>query len=187
MKTDGNDCTGQGVSSGPARTPSAMSTETTPPFPSIATSELSNVTTNSTINHQPDLFKIVMPINVDKFKLLLLQHPNWLLVESVCHSLREGVWPYATNPNDLLTFDFSTHSLDNTAACFMREQWDLKIVAGRYSASFSTELLPGMYSPPISTFPKTAFYELETNQWPQCWPSRPQLLDWQSWWLHSTG
>ena len=141
--------------SAPSRTPSATSTETAIPWLSIPALELSNVTTKSTINNRLDLFSIVTLINVNKFDSLLLQHLNWPLVESVCRSLREGAWLYATiNPNDPLTFNSSSHSLDNAASSFVQEQWDLKIVAGRYSASFGTELLPGMFSPLISAVPK---------------------------------
>jgi len=135
--------------------PSATSTEIAVPLPSIPALELSNVTANPTIQNRLDLFSIVIPINVNKFELLLSQHPNQPLVDSVCHSLREGAWLYATiNPNDLLTFDSSSGPLDEAVSSFVQEQWDLEIAAGRYSASFGTELLPGMYSPPISTVPK---------------------------------
>jgi len=66
--------------------------------------------------------------------------------------------------NDLLTFDSSMHSLDNAASFFCVEQWDLKITAGRYSASFRMEPLPGI-----------------------CQPSLPQLLYSQNHQSHPTG
>ena len=74
----------------PSRTPSATLTETAPPLVSVPTSELNSIAANVTINAHPKLFKIVTPINVDKFESLLVQHPNCPLVNSICHSLREG-------------------------------------------------------------------------------------------------
>src|SRR5882724_13553617 len=74
----------------PLRMPSATSTETAPPLASVPTSELNNIMANATINAHPELFKIVTPINVDKFESLLVQHPNCLLVNSICQLLREG-------------------------------------------------------------------------------------------------
>src|SRR5882724_8244889 len=96
-----------------------------------------------------------MPINVNRFESLLEQHPNHPLVDSVCRSLREGAWPFATiNPEDPTTFDFSSHTLNDSGTLFVQEQCDLEISEGRYSSSFGTELLPGMYSPSIGAVPK---------------------------------
>jgi len=83
-------------------------------------SKLNNVMANATIKTHPELFKIVTPINVDKFESLLVQHPNCLLVNSVCRSLREGAWPFAIiNKDDSITFDFSEHTLDDPTSDFI--------------------------------------------------------------------
>src|SRR5882724_7156774 len=127
----------------PSRTPSATSTETAPPLASVPTSELNSITANATINAHPELFKIVTPINVDKFESLLVQHPNRPLVNSVCRSLREGAWPFAIiNKDDPITFDFSERTLDDPTSDFVQGQRDIEILEGRYSHLFRSELLP---------------------------------------------
>ncbi|KAF8574503.1 hypothetical protein K439DRAFT_1624271 [Ramaria rubella] len=86
-------------------TPSATSTETTKPLPPVPASD----PVNQTINSCPDLFRIVTPIDVNKFEALLSPHPNRPLVDSVCLGLHEGFWPFAAiNPEHPLTND-STH------------------------------------------------------------------------------
>ena len=37
---------------------------------------------------------------------------------------------------------------------FLRDQWDEEIYLGRFSESFRTDLLPGMYAMPIHIIPK---------------------------------
>src|SRR5882724_7552396 len=107
----------------PSRTPSTTSTETAPPLASVPTPELNNVAANATIKTHPELFKIVTPINFNKFESLLCQHPNHPLINSVCHLLREGVWPYTViGKDDPITFDFSVWTLDKPASKFVREQ-----------------------------------------------------------------
>ncbi|KJA17142.1 hypothetical protein HYPSUDRAFT_206414 [Hypholoma sublateritium FD-334 SS-4] len=75
-------------------------TETARPLAYIPTAELDNPIASHTICHNTDLFKIVMPINVDKFESLLQNHPNPLFVVSVCNGLREGFWPWADTLRD---------------------------------------------------------------------------------------
>jgi len=140
-----------------------MSTKTALPFALIPASKLNNTLAINTINSQPDLFKIVMPINVNHFESLLEQHPNCPLVDSICHSLQEGAWPFVMlNPKDHMTFNFSSHILNDSATLFMQEQCDLDIPEGQYSSSFRMELLPEMYSPPIVAVPKP-HYEFVTD------------------------
>ncbi|KAF7785160.1 hypothetical protein Agabi119p4_1325 [Agaricus bisporus var. burnettii] len=51
----------------------------------------------STIRSHPNLFQIVTPINVSKFRQLLVQtkHPNPDFYNSVCNGLVKGFWPWA--------------------------------------------------------------------------------------------
>src|SRR5882724_1409606 len=107
----------------PSLTPSAMATETALPFPSVPLSELHNKTALHTIASRPDLFKIVTTINVDTLNKLLTSHPNRALVNSVCLSLRYGMWPFANvDPSAPETFDAPHRTLDATATQFTREQ-----------------------------------------------------------------
>jgi hypothetical protein len=62
-------------------------TESAPPLPSPPMNELTNSIALRTIRDNPDLFKIVTPIDIDHLECLLVLHPNRPLVLSVCHSL----------------------------------------------------------------------------------------------------
>jgi hypothetical protein len=107
----------------PACTPSTTATETAPPLPSVPDSELRNSTALDTIAAYPQLFKIVTPINVNRFEELLELHANQPLVASVCRSLHEGVWPYANvDPEFPVTFDGSERALNDAGAAFARKQ-----------------------------------------------------------------
>ncbi|KAJ8581134.1 hypothetical protein M405DRAFT_926293, partial [Rhizopogon salebrosus TDB-379] len=46
-----------------------------------------------TVAAHPELFRIVTPIDVDRFEQLLEDHPNPEFVASVCRALREGFGP----------------------------------------------------------------------------------------------
>ena len=110
-----------------------------------------------TIRNNPQLFKIVTPINVLKFEELLNSHPNKSFVESVCTSLCEGFWPWANTQREEYpaTWDFSERPLKTEReADFLRDQRDIEVSTGRYSENFGTDLLPGMYSTPIHVVPK---------------------------------
>jgi hypothetical protein len=136
-------------------TPSAASTEVADPFPSVPESVLRDHAAAQTIANHPALFKIITPIDVDRFQFLLSSHPNRPLVESVCRSLREGVWPFAVvDESAPITFDFSEQDVSPAGLDFLREQRDVEISCGRYSPAFGTDLLPGMYSTPVGVVPK---------------------------------
>ncbi|KAF8585603.1 hypothetical protein K439DRAFT_1615876 [Ramaria rubella] len=136
-------------------TPSASATETAQPLPGVPEDMLRSVPINQTINAHPNLFKIVTPINVEKYESLLNSHPNRSLVQSVCCGLRQGFWPFAEiGPDDPITFDLPHRKLDVQASEFIHMQRDIELAEGRYSESFGTDLLPGMYSPPIHVVPK---------------------------------
>ncbi|KIJ38868.1 hypothetical protein M422DRAFT_781282 [Sphaerobolus stellatus SS14] len=127
------------------------------PLPTPTHSEFNNAAVLSTIPSYPYLFKITTPINVDHIEALLSRHPNQPFVESVCRSLREGFWPWASSQRKEypITWDNSHRPIKDTRhQNFLREQRDEEIRLGQYSESFGTELLPGMYSMPIGVVPK---------------------------------
>ena len=88
---------------------------------------------------------------------MLETHPNKPFVQSVYTSFREGFWPWANTQKEEYpaTWDFSEcPPKTECEAGFLRDQRDIEINAGRYSESFGTKLLPGMYSTPIHAVPK---------------------------------
>ncbi len=116
------------------------------------------------IRENPELFKIVTPINVDKFQSRLRGHPNQDFVTSVCNGLREGFWPWANTlqPGYPLTHNNSYPTPpDEKKAAFLRAQRDIEISKGRFSPCFGTELLRGMYASPIHAVPKTDSTDLQ--------------------------
>ncbi|KAF8579527.1 hypothetical protein K439DRAFT_1273448, partial [Ramaria rubella] len=130
-------------------------TETAEPLPSVPASVRMSIPINQTINSHPHLFCIVTPIDVDKYEALLSPHPNQPLVASVCHGLRKGFWPFTSiNPNHPITNDPNHQELAESATEFICSQRDIEIAEGQYSPSFGSDLLTGMYSPPIHAVPK---------------------------------
>jgi len=135
--------------------PSAALTEIADPLPDIPHNELHNAAALSTLNSHPHLFKIVTPIEVDRFELLLKHHPNKPLVSSVCKGLREGFWPFAKfDQSAPETWDNSSRVINNDNLEFALRQRDDEISAERFSTAFGPDLLPGMYSMPIGVVPK---------------------------------
>ena len=137
--------------------PTASCTLTDEPLPRPPFEEFSNREAIKTIHDNRHLFKIVTPINVKRFEELLETHPNQPFVQSVCVSLREGFWPWANTHKEEypVTWGFSEHPpKTERKADFLRDQRDIEIKADRYSESFGTDLLPGMYSTPIHAVPK---------------------------------
>ena len=134
---------------------------TASPVPGVPLKEFENHEAIQTIKMNPELFRVNCSLNIDRFRDLLVDHPNQALVDSVCRSLREGYWPYAdTKFGDIkagypTTLDMSSKgSTSNEHLDFIRAQVKVKVAAGRYSASFGPELLPGMYSSPVHAVPK---------------------------------
>lgn len=137
--------------------PTACCTLTDNPLPRPPPKEFANSDAITTIDRNPHLFKIVTPIDVTRFEELLDSHPNKPFVKSVCISLREGFWPWANTQKEEypMTWDFSDRPpKTDREAVFLQEQRDIEIDAGRYSVSFGSDLLPGMYSTPIHAVPK---------------------------------
>ncbi|KAF8988981.1 hypothetical protein BDQ17DRAFT_1180874, partial [Cyathus striatus] len=109
------------------------------------------------INNNPHLFKIVTPINVDVFERYISHHPNRQFTASICHGLRHGFWSQASFcPNYPLTLDVSSQhpSQSDREQEFLLAQCQQEVLLGRFSPSFGTDLLPGMYSMPIHAVPK---------------------------------
>jgi hypothetical protein len=145
----------------PGEFPSARSvadwTETAAPLPSPPQRELEDPIVTKTIQENPHLFKIVTPINVDRFEELLRDHPNPAFVASVCRGLREGFWPWADTHKDgyPTTHDASLPPpRDPREAAFLESQRQEEIAKERFSPSFGPDLLPGMYSMPVHAVPK---------------------------------
>ncbi|KIY46252.1 hypothetical protein FISHEDRAFT_75807 [Fistulina hepatica ATCC 64428] len=129
------------------------------PVPEPPVKESTNVTAVATITHFPHLFPIVTPVNVDEFEALLRDHPNHSLVQSVCRSLCEGFWPWASTANRDYpdTYDNAEGYrmlTDPAHIAFAHKQFAAEIAAGRFSPSFGSELLPGMYGVPVWVVPK---------------------------------
>jgi hypothetical protein len=131
--------------------------ETAIPLPAPPIAEIDNPVACQTIAENPSLFKIVSPIDVDRFQELLVNHPNPLFVDSVCAGLRRGFWPWADTLKEGYPSIFDgarpTPSDDRRAA-FIRDQRDIEIQKGRFSESFGPDLLPGMYCMPAHAVPK---------------------------------
>jgi hypothetical protein len=101
-----------------------------------------NLSAYTAIDNNPELFKIVTPINVDLFESYLINHPNRAYVNSVCRGLRDGFWPWATHddPNLWQTYDHSHRPINQTERMdFVREQRDEEIKLGRWSPSFGSQ------------------------------------------------
>jgi len=132
-------------------------TETAQPLPRPPLEELQNKVVAKTIRENPDLFKIVTPINIDVFESYLLDYPNQPFVRSVCQGLREGFWPWADTLKEgyPATHDESQPTPSNPArAAFLTSQLAIEQSKDRFSRSFGGDLLPGMYSMPIYAVPK---------------------------------
>lgn len=141
------------------RLPSATYTESSPPIPPVPASDYRHHDVTKTIESLPHLFRIVTPINPDRFEKLLVNHPNKLLVTSFCDGLHHGFWPFADTknlefPNGVIMRSHGLPNLDKESIVFLRNQCDLEMKLGRYSESFGANLLPGMVAQPIFTVPK---------------------------------
>ncbi|KAL1937064.1 hypothetical protein VTO73DRAFT_15133, partial [Trametes versicolor] len=133
----------------PPATPLASLSESMSPLPLPPPSELANAAAWSTIRSFPHLFAIKTPIKADVLEALLVDHPNQPLVASVCRGFREGFWPFVDASQQASfseTWDETNAPLDDKAALFPSPYAEVEERAGRYSAPFSGELLPGMYS-----------------------------------------
>ncbi|KIY49912.1 hypothetical protein FISHEDRAFT_72144 [Fistulina hepatica ATCC 64428] len=132
---------------------------TAPAVPEPPEEEVMNLTALWTITDNPHLFKVDTPVNVDTFENLLESHPNRDLVHSVCRSLRDGFWPWASAQDRDYpeTFDNAEGRetlLDPAHSAFAKRQIAAEVDKGRFSPAFGPGLLPGMYSVPVWVVPK---------------------------------
>jgi hypothetical protein len=65
------------------------------PLQDVPMGEFTNTVAMRMIEEHPNLFKIVTPINIDRFEELLQTHLNHPFVEAVCCGVHEGFWPWA--------------------------------------------------------------------------------------------
>lgn len=111
----------------------------------------------ATVESHPDLFKIVSPINLSSLRYHLYIHPNVDLVESVYRGFENGFWPWAVVDKEgfPVTHD-QRRSMpsDPVKAEVLREHCKEEIKKERFSHSFGTDLLPGMYASPTFPVPK---------------------------------
>jgi len=131
----------------PLISPTAYCTIFDKPLPRPPEDEYENLDAISTISRNPDLFKIITPINVSRFQQLLDSHPNKPFTDSVCLALREGFWPWAHTRLDAypVTWDFSDRPpKTERKAGFLRSQRDTEIAEQRYSEGFGMSLFPGI-------------------------------------------
>ncbi|EIW79269.1 hypothetical protein CONPUDRAFT_25986, partial [Coniophora puteana RWD-64-598 SS2] len=127
------------------------------PLPRPPDSEFRNKLATDTIRQHPELFKIVSPINVERFEKLLEGHPNRAFVQSVCAGFRNGFWPFARDRPDGYpdTWDESQSDINNPEHLeFLNSQILEEVGLGRFSPAFGPDLLPGMYSSPVHVVPK---------------------------------
>ena len=142
------------------QTPSATYTESAQPIPSVPSGDFKYVDITKTIAKHPDLFQIITPIHIDHFEKLLVSHPNHPLVNSMCHGLHVGFWPFADTedpklqPLGVVERQSGAPNLDDESITFLQKQRDHEIELGHYSRSFGSSLLPGMMAQPIFTVPK---------------------------------
>ncbi|KIM37660.1 hypothetical protein M413DRAFT_48041, partial [Hebeloma cylindrosporum] len=125
------------------------------PLPSVPLHELNNKVITSTIENNPHLFSVSTPFKVDVLREKLVSHPNPAFVESVCHGLSHGFWPWADTAGVILPYklDAVEYLSDPTHIEFAKRQRDIEIEKKRFSPTF-TELLPGMLSVPVSVATK---------------------------------
>ncbi|KAF8802435.1 hypothetical protein BYT27DRAFT_6759205 [Phlegmacium glaucopus] len=140
-----------------SRLSTALVTEIAPPVPGPPENELSNELALSTIRSHPHLFRITTPIKTDRFRALLIRHPNRALVDSVCAGLESGFWPWAVTDHSDAPEIVDNARLqkirDPSHLTFMRHQRDEEIALGRFSPPFQN-LLPGMTTIPLWVVPK---------------------------------
>lgn len=72
----------------------ALYTETAPPLPSPPQHLLDDPAIQESICSLGDTIKVDTPFDVDKFELLLVDHPNQPFVQSVMKGLCKGFWPF---------------------------------------------------------------------------------------------
>jgi hypothetical protein len=141
--------------------PPAMYSLTADPLPRPPLSAFNKVALK-TISENPDLFKITCLIHVDVLETLLIDHPKPLFCQSVLTGLHEGFWPWPDKPEEYPENHDNSHRPPKTdkERVFLKSQVEFEQEAGRLSAPFGPDLLPGMYSPLVHAVPKPASEKL---------------------------
>ncbi|KAJ7209801.1 hypothetical protein GGX14DRAFT_453179, partial [Mycena pura] len=97
-------------------------------------------------------------IRVDRLESLLSRHPNQPFVHSVLVGLREGFWPWMdthhSNGYPLTSDNAFVPPAADRERDFISSQRNVEVSKGRFSLTFGSELLPGMYSTPVIAVPK---------------------------------
>jgi hypothetical protein len=98
-----------------------------------------------------DFIKVDTPFNVNRFEMMLYDHPNQPFVKSVMNGLRNGFWPFDEgswdDDHDNVIQNYSSSQVDVDAIRAFR---DKEIEAHRWSDPLpSNDLLPGMKVSPI--------------------------------------
>jgi hypothetical protein len=116
---------------------------------------ISDPTAEATIRQHASLFRVVTPLRPAAFEHLLRNHPNRPFVRSWGIALREGVWPFAQPfPCGPAPFPDNRPSVAEHMP-LLREARDREVLAGRWSAGFTTPLR-GMRVSPLGFVPKSS-------------------------------
>jgi hypothetical protein len=131
--------------------PAALYTESAPPLPSPPQHLLVDPAIQTSIKSLGDSIKVDTPFDVDKFELLLTDHPNQPFVRSVMKGLREGFWPFDDGEWKIEVEEVvKNYSTDPEDLDQIRSFRDREIAAGRWSEPLpNSELLPGMKVSPM--------------------------------------
>ncbi|KAF9012032.1 hypothetical protein BDQ17DRAFT_1184957, partial [Cyathus striatus] len=138
------------------------------PLPRPPSEILNHPFIRSLIQNNPDVFKIVTPLKVERFEFYLASHPNKPLVDSFCLGLREGFWPFAHHRDDFpLTHNESHNRPSQTPdeEAFLYSQRDQEVALGRFSNPLPSAFKQGTFSMPIHAVPKSdpGEYRMITN------------------------
>ena len=122
-----------------------------PPLPSPPQHLLDDPIIQESICSLGDTIKVDTPFNVDKFELLLTDHPNQPFVRSVMKGLREGFWPFDEGDwkaeLEEVVPEYESNPEDAEAIRAFR---DREIAAGHWSDSLeSSDLLLEMKISPM--------------------------------------
>ena len=131
--------------------PSALYTETVPLLLTPPQHLLDNLKIQEVLHSLSDAIKVKTPFNVNKFELLLTDHPNQPFVKSVMKGLHEGFWPFDKGEWKVeLEEVIPSYDCDPNDAEAICAYCDWEITAGCWSASLeNTDLLPRIKVSPM--------------------------------------
>ena len=122
-----------------------------PPLPALPQHLLDDPKIQEAIHLLDDAIKVETPFDIDKFDLLLTNHPNQPFVKSVMKGLQEGFWPFDEGEWKVeLEEVIPSYDCDPEDAEAIQAFRNWEIAAGHWSPSLeNTELLPGMKVSPM--------------------------------------